>query len=73
MKLSYDREANAAYLQIGDSIEPGESVRQLEVRGEDGGFGQFILDFDSDGKLLGLEILFASDVLPSSVLEVADA
>ena len=32
----------------------------------------YILDFTEDGKLLGLEILFASDTLPASVLAAAE-
>ncbi len=73
MRLTYDPEADAAYLLVADSIAPGEAVRQVQVPDEDSVPGQFILDFGRDGKLLGLEILFASEVLPSSALDAVDS
>lgn len=72
MKLTYDREADAAYLQIVETISPGAAVRQIQLEADDNVLGQFILDFDSDGKLLGVEVLFASDALPKSLLEAAE-
>ncbi|MCI9887493.1 DUF2283 domain-containing protein [Micrococcales bacterium 31B] len=72
MKLTYDKEADAAYLHIVDDIAEGQSVRQLSVPDNDDAPGQFVLDFDRDGMLLGLEILFASEVLPVKVLRAAD-
>lgn len=64
MKLTYDPEADAAYLQVVENINPGEATHQIQVPERENVPGQFILDFNSDGKLLGLEILFASSVLP---------
>lgn len=72
MKLTYDREADAAYLQIAEVISPGAAVRQIQVEVDDTAQGQFVLDFDSDGKLLGVEVLFASDALHQSVLAAAE-
>lgn len=72
MNITYDREADAAYLQIATSIAPGEAVRQVRVDADDSVLGQFILDFDSGGKLLGLEVLFASEALPTSLLDEAE-
>ncbi|MGO2745488.1 DUF2283 domain-containing protein [Mycetocola reblochoni] len=71
MRLTYDREADAAYLMVVDNIGPGEAVRQVQVPDDESAVGQFILDFDANGKLLGMEVLFASDALPASA--IADA
>lgn len=71
MKLTYDREADAAYLQVADNSARGAAVRQIQVPEDKHVSGEFILDFDSDGELLGLEILFASDALSPSALKAA--
>lgn len=72
MKLTYDRDADAAYLMVADSIAPGEATHQIELTNDGTVGGQFILDFGTDGKLLGLEVLFASDALHASVLAAAE-
>lgn len=72
MRLTYDRDADAAYLMVADSIAPGEATHQVELINNGNVAGQFIFDFDADGKLLGLEVLFASDALHASVLAAAE-
>lgn len=72
MRLTYDPEVDAAYMMLVDAIAPGQARHQVEVPHNDGIAGQFILDFTEEGKLLGLEILFASDTLPASVLAAAE-
>ncbi|MCS6711508.1 DUF2283 domain-containing protein [Luteococcus sp. Sow4_B9] len=72
MRLTYDRDADAAYLMVVDSIAPGEATHQVELTHDGDVAGQFILDFDTDGKLLGLEVLFASDALHASVIAAAE-
>lgn len=71
MKLTYDEQANAAYVMLVQAIEPGESVNQLHSFQTPGGKGELILDFDSDGRILGLEILGARQVLRPDVLKQA--
>ena len=71
MKTTYDKNVDAAYIYILDKIEPGSAKKTylcdpLEIG------GMINLDFDKDGKLLGVEILDASKFLPQSVLEKAD-
>lgn len=73
MRCTYDREADAAYLHVADAQQPGTSVRQVWVPDQDGVQGQFILDLDQDGRLLGIEVLFASEALPRSVLNAAQS
>ncbi len=68
MKITYDKQADAAYIMIADHITDGESAIQLHSIETPGGKGEVILDFDSDGKLLGVEVLGAEQVLPPEVL-----
>ena len=66
---TYDRSADAAYFNISPRINAGEAVRQ-DVHEIDGR-GEVILDFDEDGKLLGVEILGAKSLLRPSTLNHA--
>lgn len=50
----------------------GESTRQVSVLAKDANGdtqGTLILDFDREGRLLGIEILEATSVLPKSLLK----
>jgi len=71
MKITYDPEANAAYIQLVTRIAPGEASEQVAEIETPGGKGEIILDFDSSGQLLGIEVLNAQDVLPAEVIEGA--
>ncbi|MCJ1697557.1 DUF2283 domain-containing protein [Rathayibacter caricis] len=71
MRITYDPTADAAYIMITDRIADGSAVQQLDSIATPGGLGEVILDFDADGRLLGVEILNARDVLPSSVIDAA--
>ena len=57
MKFEYDEEVDAAYIYVEYPIKDGEAKRTIELD------GNIILDFDEEGKLLGVEILDASKVL----------
>ncbi|MBS3151072.1 DUF2283 domain-containing protein [Candidatus Woesearchaeota archaeon] len=63
MKLEYDKEADAAYIYIKYPIKEGEAEKTIELN-ED-----LIVDFDKDGKLIGIEILNASRVIGKEVLK----
>ncbi|UCR88145.1 DUF2283 domain-containing protein [Mycetocola spongiae] len=71
MKITYDADANAAYIYIAESIAAGESVAQTDALATPGGLGEVILDFDRRGHLLGIEILGATGVLPPAILAAA--
>jgi len=62
MKFEYDKEADAAYIYIEYPIKDGEAKKNIEIN------ENIILDFDTNGKLLGIEILDASKVLNKKVL-----
>jgi uncharacterized protein YuzE len=67
MRLSYDEESDAATIYIANEIAPGGAPRSvmcdLEVRD-----GAVILLLDEDDRLVGIEVLGASRVLPPTVL-----
>ena len=58
MKITYDREADAAYIQLSD-LEPAGVVEM-----KDG----VNLDMTEDDKLVGIEILNASKKIPIDTL-----
>jgi uncharacterized protein YuzE len=72
MKLTYDRSVDAAYIYVADAIGPGQVARThpcdpSEVQGE------INLDFDASGRLIGIEIIGASRLLPQELLDKGSA
>jgi uncharacterized protein YuzE len=62
--VSYDAEADAAYIKLTNNIGYGESADTIILGEEDKRVNTTItLDFDKDGRLLGVEVLDASKVL----------
>jgi uncharacterized protein YuzE len=57
MRVTYDDEANAAYIELEDDVAEGSSVENVLV--ERPGRGDIVLDFDAHGRSLGVEILGA--------------
>jgi uncharacterized protein YuzE len=68
MKLIYDPEADAASIRLLDSIQSGGVARShvcdIELTG-----CSVILDFDAADKLIGIELLGASRILPEETLK----
>lgn len=67
MKISYDKSVDAAYIYLTDETEAGGVAKTyccdpLEVN------GQIHLDFDREGRLIGIEVLGASQRLPEAVI-----
>ena len=70
MRVTYDPRVDAAYIYLVDEISLGGvsatyPCDPLEVS------GQINLDFDSDGRLIGIEVLDASKKLPAMLLKAA--
>ncbi|MBI2507729.1 DUF2283 domain-containing protein [Candidatus Woesearchaeota archaeon] len=63
MKLEYDKEVDAAYIYIKYPIKEREAEKTIELN-ED-----LIVDFDKNGKLIGIEVLNASKVIGKEVLK----
>ncbi len=62
MKIEYDKDVDAGYIYLVNEIKDGEAVKTIELD------SNIILDFDKDGKLLGIEVLNASAVLNKDIL-----
>ncbi|CAM5393450.1 DUF2283 domain-containing protein [Streptomyces aurantiogriseus] len=68
MRVTYDASANMAYIYLVDRIAPGEAVEQV-VAGED---TTAVLDLDSQGRVLGIELFDARRRLHPDLLDVAE-
>ena len=70
MRITYDSDADAAYVYLKDRIAFGEVVRtelcDVEIQE-----GAVILGFDSHRKLVGIEILGAGKLLNHETLNAA--
>lgn len=66
--MTYDGSADAAYIHLVP-IKPGGVA--TTVMGEEEA-GSVNLDFDRDGRLLGIEVLGASRWLPGEVIKQAE-
>ena len=70
-RVTYDTAADAAYVYLVGFVAPGAVAQTRPAMLElDQAFIAF--DFDSEGKILGIEILGASRVLSKETLESAD-
>jgi len=58
LRMTWDAEADAGYLSLTE-IGPGDAVRNELVNppGQGFGMGTVVLDFDREGRLLGIEFL----------------
>lgn len=69
MRVTYDPEADAAYITlINREVRAGEAVYQSDMINTPGERGTLVADFDADGRLLGVEVLAASSVLPPELM-----
>ncbi|WP_395293700.1 DUF2283 domain-containing protein [Kitasatospora hibisci] len=66
-RISRDPEADAAVIYLVDSIRPGEAVEQVIVD-EVPGPGELVLDFDASGRILAVEVIGASGLLPEGLM-----
>ncbi|MDR3107001.1 MAG: DUF2283 domain-containing protein [Bifidobacteriaceae bacterium] len=68
MFASFDKQADAAYIAFGDSpIGAGEVATTVHSIATPSG-SAINLDFDSRNRLLGIEVLNATKVLPQELL-----
>jgi len=62
MRTEFDKEADAAYIYFKD-ISAGEVAQTISLN------DSVNIDLDKNGKVLGIEILDASEHLPSSAFK----
>jgi uncharacterized protein YuzE len=67
MKVTYDPAADTAMIYLVYPLQPG-SVQRTEAADVDLDHAAVMLDFDADSRLVALEILGASKVLPAALL-----
>ena len=60
--MTFDKDANAAYIYLKDKLGKGDVKKTLSLN------DNIIMDFDKDEKLVGIEILNASSVLSKKVI-----
>ncbi len=65
MKITYDSEADAAYIYFKE-ISRGEVTQTISLN------ESINIDLDKDGKTLGIEILDASKNLPKNTIKSAE-
>jgi uncharacterized protein YuzE len=65
MRVRFDPLADAAYIYLRE-VERGEAVKIVVVDG-----APINLDFDTEGRLIGLEVFQATASLPDDVLTMA--
>ena len=68
VRITFDRRANAAYIYLRE-IEPAGVARTVPVADAP---GMINLDFDRSGRLIGIEVLPATQHLPPELLEQAE-
>jgi uncharacterized protein YuzE len=71
MKTTYDRTVNAAYILLDDKIYFGR-VKKIYPCDINKAGGMINLDFDADGRLVGIEVLDASRLLSKELLDQAE-
>ena len=67
MRMEYDSEADAAYVYFQDDIPAGAVARTISVDPQ-AIKGMVNLDLDDEGRIVGLEVLDASKLLPFEFL-----
>lgn len=74
MKLTYHEQVGAAYLRLCSDEHDVGTVTSETFRPPDSSAGDdyFVLDFDKDGRLVGIEFLTPDERLLPSVLADAD-
>jgi uncharacterized protein YuzE len=71
IRVTYDPDANAAYLYLSDPQSPGVSIAMYPCDPAKVG-GMINLDFDNEGRLIGVEVLAARSKLPLYLLDEAE-
>ena len=67
MRVAYDAHADAAYISLGEGIPAGGVARTVAVDPREID-GMIHLDFDREGRLVGIEVLDASRLLDPRLL-----
>jgi uncharacterized protein YuzE len=68
--MTYDSEANAAYIYLVEEINRGEAARSCiaDIALDN---AAITIDFDAEGRVLGIEVLGASQTLRPETIRAA--
>jgi uncharacterized protein YuzE len=70
MRVTFDGETDVGYIQLVEPDWPARPVRQVVAEDPEG--SGVVLEFDADGRLLGVELLSARHQLHPDLLGVAE-
>lgn len=70
MRVTYDSSVDAIYIELVSAMQDGVAKTYPCDPTEVG--GMINLDFDSTGRLIGIEVLDARNLLPPEILEIAE-
>ena len=68
-RVTVDHATDAAYFPVAPTIGEGESVENVLIERAQ---GTIVLDFDAEGRLLGVEVLGAAALLTTETIAGAD-
>jgi uncharacterized protein YuzE len=69
VRLSYDASVNAAYIYLGGGeAKTSVTLDECPEAEEVGALHSIVLDFDRDGRLIGIEVLAARETLNPRIL-----
>jgi len=71
LRITFDPDSDAAYVHLQSTIAAGAAVKTVSIDVEK--VGMVNLDFDEEGRLLGVEVVGARALLPREVLALVDA
>jgi uncharacterized protein YuzE len=64
--FTYEQESDSAYLAIHPDVRDGDAVEQVLI--ERAGQGDIIIDFDTRGRILGVEVIGARSLFSARTL-----
>jgi uncharacterized protein YuzE len=70
MRVTFDAEDNVGYIHLVEEPMPDRSARRIVAEDDRG--SAVVLDFDGEGRLLGVELLSARRQLHPDLLGTAD-
>ena len=71
IRVTYDQKANAAYIYFTEARENSKVSHMYPCDPVEVG-GMINIDFDENGRLVGIEVLAASSKLPQDLLDAAE-
>jgi len=72
MRITWDKSVNAAYVYLVDMVERQGVANTVELEPRDDRHGTLYVDFDASGRVMGIEVLVASERLPRELLDQAE-